>query len=82
MCLSADRYKILQSSAVNILRRSEQFLADYASKCNKSVKRRLKNENNQTIYALRLVSSAYMGSGVEYNHVLYLLSCEIEGSLR
>ncbi|CAF4457169.1 unnamed protein product, partial [Rotaria magnacalcarata] len=31
----ADNYKISKSSAANILRRSEELLADYSSNCNK-----------------------------------------------
>ncbi|CAF2222114.1 unnamed protein product, partial [Rotaria magnacalcarata] len=31
----ADNYKISTSSAANILRRSEELLADYSSNCNK-----------------------------------------------
>ncbi|CAF4798490.1 unnamed protein product, partial [Rotaria sp. Silwood2] len=45
----ADKYKISKSSAANILRRSEEFLADYSSNCNKGVKRKLKDENGQKI---------------------------------
>ena len=45
----ADKYKISKSSAANILRRSEEFVADYSSNCNKGVKRKLKDENGQTI---------------------------------
>ncbi|CAF5166591.1 unnamed protein product [Rotaria magnacalcarata] len=44
-----DNYKISKSSAANILRRSEEFLADYSSNSNKSIKRKLKDENRQKI---------------------------------
>ena len=43
----ADKYKILRSSAASILRRSEEFLADYSSNCNRGLKRKLKDENSQ-----------------------------------
>ncbi|CAF2234681.1 unnamed protein product, partial [Rotaria magnacalcarata] len=45
----ADNYKISKSSAANILRRSEELLADYSSNCNKGIKRKLKDENRQKI---------------------------------
>ncbi|CAF4216168.1 unnamed protein product [Rotaria magnacalcarata] len=45
----ADNYKISKSSAANILRRSEEFLADYSSNSNKSIKRELKDETRQKI---------------------------------
>ncbi|CAF2117994.1 unnamed protein product [Rotaria magnacalcarata] len=44
-----DNYKISKSSAANILRRSEEFLADYSSNSNKGIKRKLKDENRQKI---------------------------------
>ena len=36
----ADKYKTAKSSAANILRRSEELLADYLSNCNKGLKRK------------------------------------------
>ena len=36
--LAADQYKLSKSSAANILRRSEEFLADYSSHCRKGFK--------------------------------------------
>ncbi|CAM4833523.1 unnamed protein product [Rotaria magnacalcarata] len=45
----ADNYKISKSSAANILRRSEELLADYSSNCNKGIKRKFKDENRQKI---------------------------------
>ncbi|CAF5063826.1 unnamed protein product, partial [Rotaria magnacalcarata] len=36
-------------SAANILRRSEELLADYSSNCNKGIKRKFKDENRQKI---------------------------------
>ena len=44
-----DEYKISRSGAANILRRSEEFLADYSSNCNKGLKRKIKDENGQKI---------------------------------
>ena len=41
--------KYKKSSAVNILRRSEEFLADYSSNYNKGLKPKLKDENGQKI---------------------------------
>ncbi|CAF1317513.1 unnamed protein product [Rotaria magnacalcarata] len=43
----ADNYKISKSSTANILRRSEEFLADYSLNSNKGIKRKLKDENRQ-----------------------------------
>ena len=45
----ADKYKISKSSAAYMLRRSEEFLADYSSNCNKGLKRKFKDENGQKI---------------------------------
>ena len=45
----ADKYKISKSSAANILHRSEEFLADYSSNCNKDLKCKLKDENWQKL---------------------------------
>ena len=48
------KYKISKSSAASILRRSEELLADFTSDCNKGIKRKLKDENRQTIDELVL----------------------------
>ena len=45
----ADKYDVSKSSAANILKRSEEFLADYTSNCNKGIKRKYKDETGQTI---------------------------------
>ena len=45
----ADKCKISRSSAANILRRNERFLAAYCSNCNKGLKRKLKDKNVQKI---------------------------------
>ena len=47
VCELADQYKISKSSSPYILRRSEEFLADYSSNCHKGFKRKLKDENGQ-----------------------------------
>lgn len=46
--ININKYQI-SNTVANILRRSESFLADYSSNCNKGVKRELKYEYGQTI---------------------------------
>ncbi|CAF1991471.1 unnamed protein product [Rotaria magnacalcarata] len=53
----ADNYKISKSSTANILRRSEEFLADYSLNSNKGIKRKLKDENRQK-KSMKLSSNA------------------------
>ncbi len=43
----ADKYVISKNSAANILQRHEEFLSDYASNCNKGVKRKIINEREK-----------------------------------
>lgn len=45
----ATKYQISKSSVANILRRREEFVADYSSNCNKGAKRKLKDESGQKI---------------------------------
>lgn len=44
-----DKYGVSKSSAAGILNRSEEFLSDYTSNCNKGIKRKYKDETGQTI---------------------------------
>ncbi|CAM4759441.1 unnamed protein product [Rotaria magnacalcarata] len=44
----ADNYKISKSSAANILRRSEELLADYSSNCNKEKARQVAEQLGYT----------------------------------
>lgn len=45
----ADKYGVSESSAANILKRSDESLSDYTSNCNKGIKRKYKDETEQTI---------------------------------
>jgi len=45
----ANKYQISKSSAINILLRSEESSADYASNSNKDVKRKFKDNDGQLI---------------------------------
>ena len=43
------KYGISKSSAANIIRRKEEYLSDYASNCNKGIKRKQKDDGGQMI---------------------------------
>jgi transposase len=43
----ADRYGISKSSVANILQRREEFISDYTSNCNKGIKRKDDDGQNE-----------------------------------
>jgi len=43
------KYGISKSSVANIIRRKEEYLSDYASNCNKGIKRKQKDDGGQKI---------------------------------